>query len=210
MPTLSLAEAFRYLLSGLVGLLYLLVYDREQAQNIVNAVGVVGLLGAALPAGVLLYVSYRAFLYNVPVVWLQDVFRRSSNSHRTYLMRQYGISRREAVRLYTAIRDTEFKDFYPSVAVPAAQVHYTYLASFLAIPFAVLAAFEGRCYMAIFFGGASVVLFCAAFLYDRRFEDEELILLLQVAPEKVNAAVLKVNAAALIVKRTSGQISACQ
>lgn len=189
MPTLSLAEALRYLLAGLLGLLYLLIYDREQAKAIVDAVGIVGLLGAALPAGVLLYVLYRALLYNVPLVWLQDVLRRRTTiSYRTFLMQRYQIDRWDAVRLYVAIRDAEFKDYYPSVAVPAAHVHYAYLASFLAIPFAVHAAVSGRRSMVAFFGVATVVLFCAAFLYDRRFEDEELMLLLRVAPEKLDAA----------------------
>lgn len=190
MPQLNLADTFRYLTAGLLGLLYLLVYDSLKAKNIVDAVGVMGLFGATLASGVLFYVVYRALLYNTLIVSLQDRVRRvtKTDSYRTWLMHRFDITQRDAVRLYIAIRDAEFKEQYTSAAVPAAHVHYAYIGGLLAFPFALLSYLSGRHDNLAGFGVTGVVVFISAFLYDRRFEDEELMLLLNVGEDKIDVA----------------------
>ena len=72
MPTLSFAEALRYLLVGFVGFLGLLVANPQLAEDLLERVGALGIAAAALAAGALAYVLYRPLIYDSLIVPLQD------------------------------------------------------------------------------------------------------------------------------------------
>ena len=175
MPNITIAEAFRYLLSGFIGFLYLFICDPEWGKIVFDTLGNIGLVGTALAVGTLLYVCYRSLLYNKWVILFQDVIP-GKGTYRSYLRQRYGkynLSRSDAVQLYIVIRDTELCKKNKSALIPAANVHYTYLAGFMAIPFAAISHHYDKPTEWIFYIFI-VVFLVSAFLFDRRFEREEL------------------------------------
>ncbi|MCC7387320.1 MAG: hypothetical protein IT431_00985 [Phycisphaerales bacterium] len=190
MPNLPLAEAFRYLLSGFVLLLYLTAYDPCLTQTLITTLGEVGLVGATLAAGAMLYVPYRGLLYNLFGLRAQDWCRRKSLSYRQYLKELHPeLSSSQVMQLYILIRQKLLVDETKARIIPAANVHYAYLAGLLAIPFACVAPWPQRCIFVFLI----LALLPGAFLYDRRFEDEETAFVLLIPKHKIHHMAAKLR-----------------
>lgn len=183
MQNLTLNQAFRYLLSGFITLLFLLIYDSSLAACVYNNVGPIGAVGVSLAVGALLYTIYRPLIYNWLIVWLQDRCRNKANpSYRFYLREVLknwypNLSTTKVVQLYVLLRrDKELEKRYYAAAVPAGNVHYAYMASFLSISFLILSFFYRKPNTRMFIY-ITPLLFVGAFLFDRRLEQEETSLL---------------------------------
>ena len=180
MKDLPLSEMFRFLLSGVVVLLYLYIFDQELASSLVESFGDLELILVALVVGSILYHTYRALVYTLIINRIQDVLRIRSDNYRTYLRKQYGSGPQEANQIWSDIRDTQFSELFDGLTTYAAGIHYVYLSAILALPYAILEfangeTIKGYLFLVIFF-----LLFVTAFLNDRHYEDREFRLLKSV------------------------------
>lgn len=174
MPKLSLSEAIRYLFPAFVGFFYLFLYDPTEYDRLIIQLGTIGLTASLLVASLLFYFVYRAFVYEIVIIWFQDRVSRKTDNYRTYLKRRYGISTKQAVQLFTQIRERHFGNKYVRMQIWGSAIHFLYLAGILALPFLVMAIIDGRQILILVFVAMAAIFIMSAFVLDRRYEEVEL------------------------------------
>jgi hypothetical protein len=182
MEKITTQDALRYVMTGFALLLFLFVWDPEATENLINKLGPVGIVACAISIGALIYVIYRALVYNIMIVWLQDKFRSKKNpNYRTFLKEKYNLNTTEEARqLYVYLRDKHFRDRAPTVRTTFAGIHYAYMVGLIGIVFTAAAPFFCRGQLIKLYLPFSLVTLFAAFIFDRRGETDEYLALLSL------------------------------
>ncbi len=188
MKEFSLAEALRYLTAGFVFFGGLFAFDRDQAVAI-TSLGEVSLLGLCLGFGALCYPTYRGLIYNRAIPWLQDWVQKARNRHtyRTYLQEWFNCSRREATELFLALRGrvSPMAEAHKAVDATIANVHLGYISALIASGFAVASIATARAEQAAWWVAFAFILFVGTFLFEQRFQADELVRLRLVDTDEV-------------------------
>lgn len=174
MSKFSLAEAIRYLNAGFSLLLYLYFLDGGLVGSVVATLGPLGVVGAALAFGSVYYVVYRGVLYNRGAAAAQDLFRRKTDSYRTYLSKKYNLSSAQAIQLYVSVRDRNFPELHKAHDTSIANVHNGYMSGLLAFPVAAAALISGNTSMAGACCLVGLMILIGTFLFERRLQTDEL------------------------------------
>ena len=183
MPQLNLIDALRYFFSPFVVFFYLAVYSPRHAIWLQASFGTVGLV-SFLVAGTVVYFVYRQLLYNPLILWLHDTLGRR-HSYRRYLGDRYSICRGRfwlpsctlrARRLYLHIKLPTDRSHADPTRLRASGIHLLYQAGLWTIPFIAFSISKSMC-LVLFFGVSGVLLLWAAFLADKDYEEEELVVL---------------------------------
>ena len=184
MKDFTIADGLRYVFSGVIAFAYLYAFDAKLARDFAAAAGPIGFPMVAAVVGSVFYFIYRPLIYNHLLERLQTAYQRSHLNYRQFLMKEYGIDFPTASHLWIQIRDTHLKDSYASLRIQSAGIHMTYLASFLALPFALLSVAAGSSGKAGAFSLICAVAFVAGFLNDADYEETECNMLLVLDREK--------------------------
>jgi hypothetical protein len=198
--SVSIAEAVRYLLAGVLIWVYWDVCDHSSAEQFLWGKDFWILGAMALATGTLAYIVYRALLYNCLITWLQDVFRcnwfspawfrrkwfqplvfrRQTPNFRTYLKDQYpGLTHRDAILLQVAVRDSP-DSRQASVPVEFALAHFGYMAGILAILVPSWFKWVLQCPIDLWLLRVGCAVLICTFLFERRAETDEFARLRQV------------------------------
>jgi hypothetical protein len=185
--SLTLADALRYFLSGVLVLVYWWVFDRPGVEAILEGRESTVVASVALAGSAIAYIVYRVLVYSF-IVLCQDVFRRRTDNYRTLLRKRYGLSRslsrQQAERLYVAILREQHIE--PPGSTLVGSLHFAYIAGLAALPFAVASGCSARYSLSVGFAALAIVILVATFLLDRRTEDRELDSLRLVNENEMN------------------------
>ena len=186
MKDIGLADALRYLFTGLVPLGFLWICDRSLAMALLDAAGPVGVSLLAVVWGSVTYFIYRPLLYQRVLAPLQDVCRRRSQSPRTYLQSRYRISRYEAALLWGYITHGAFRDHVPSWRKEASGIHLMYMSAVTALGFSLWQLCLGNWGRAAVLLVLGIVVGAGGFFHDRLNEDYELRYCRSLGDEKLD------------------------
>lgn len=174
MKEFSLSEALRYVTAGFVFLSCLWSYAPDRAAALIQVLGSVGIVGFSLAFGAVLYPVYRGLAYNWLMPFVQDLFRRKSNSYRTYLHREYGVQKkRDATRLYVNLRDRDLLKEHRAVDTSIANVHLGYVSALILIAFCIASVAARKPELVSEFGLAAALVFAGTFAFERRLQSDE-------------------------------------
>lgn len=193
MKDLSLADAFRYMFSGVIFYIYLYVHDSSIADKISKPIGLIGVVIFLLVVGSLIYFVYRALIYNFIIIRIQDLLRFRTDNYRTYLKKQYRLETREAMQLFYLIGDNFFRDKYTRLKMTAGGIHLLYIGGILGIPFSILNMVEHHSVQILLFSFGSFFFLLGGFLLDRNYEDLELKFLLSLDEKELDSFVNKIT-----------------
>ncbi len=193
MKDLSLADAFRYMFSGVIFYIYLYIHDSSITDEIPKPIGQIGVVILLLVVGSLIYFVYRALIYNIIIIRIQDLLRFRTNNYRTYLKKQYRLNTREAMQLFYLIGDKFFKEKYTGLKVTAGGIHLLYICGILGIPFCILNMFQHHSFQIFLFSFGSLFFLLGGFLLDRNYEDLELNFLRSLDKKELDSFVNKIT-----------------
>jgi hypothetical protein len=188
MPRITLENALRYLLPGLVFLACAYYYDDSIANESIQKLAVLVLV--SLVVGVAIFSFYRPVLYDHVVAPLLDFLnRRRKRNYRIWIQERYGIEEaREAEILYAAALRPIFPDLNSEVIKqPSALIHFTYQAFFICFTFSVISLFTRTPAISLGFFVVSILFLSAAILNDLRL-DAQVYLTLDGAKAKCDKA----------------------
>jgi len=148
-------------------------FIKELAESLGTLLSIIGIISFVF-LGSVIYLVYRALLYNMLILHIQDFFRRKPGNYRTYLKQHYGIGTHEAQQLWLQIKGKYFKDCYSQpMKEIASGIHLIYLAGFIAIPFAFWNLTYSSFTLKWPFLVIALIFLLGAFFLDRSYEDIE-------------------------------------
>lgn len=175
MKSLSLDDSLRYLVTGIVALIYLSVYNPSFAENIKETFGTLGSLLIIYAFGCIFYLIYRIFFYNMVIIRLQNCLRKSSDNLRTFLIGKYELKTYRAELLRIAIVNKFLVEKVAGYRIMYSACHLLYqicLLSLLLFILMIIRDFDLLCLMifAVF-----ILSLVTGFLTDRRADTLELM-----------------------------------
>ena len=148
-------------------------------------------VGAGI-VGVLLHHAYHLF-YSFAFTRLQDRYRKNSDSYRTYLARKYGITQNQAMSLFRFLRDKHFKEIYSEkMETTGAVIHLLYLLFILSVVFIIINIYLKQIDNIAILSIMGIVGLLVGFLLDRKYEEQELHFIKDIAEDDLNDSVKKI------------------
>ena len=177
MKDLSLSDTLRYLFPGMVLCICLYFEDKCFTISLFKNLGVLGVI-AFVFSGSIMYLVYRAIIFNYIIMPVQDCCRKKSgkNNHRTFLKDKYDKikSSLDAQLLWIQIKHDFLEDKYSQTMTESASgVHLLYMAGIIAFGFFIANAVTRDCIQFWVFLGIALIVLSAACLFNKTYEEIE-------------------------------------